>query len=232
MKLHRLALLALVLAPAIADAHITIASGPALANKSQKISFAINHGCTGLDTLKVKIDIPATGIDATSVRALPSDFGGTPIVTKNGTAVTSVEWARDPADLQATDVGYYELTIRAKVANTPFSKAPFVVTQTCRPQGGTAADDVVVVWAIGDATEPAPELVIVPTHLLGWHKFTLTTAVAAADMGIYFGDAQIVWKGTSAFSANAVVATLIGMTTGVTPLTADLAVADEIWVKY
>jgi hypothetical protein len=107
-----------------------------------------------------------------------------------------------------------------------------VVTQTCRPQGGTAADDVVVVWAIGNATEPAPNLVIVPAHVFGWHKFTLTTAVAAADMGVYFGDAQIVWKGTSAFSANAVVATLITMTTGVTALTTDLAVGDEIWVKY
>lgn len=235
MHLHRLALRAAlavsILAPALAEAHITIASGPALANKSQKISFAINHGCSGLDTLKIKIDIPATGIDGTSVRPLPSDFG-VPTVTKTGTSVTAVEWAKNPADLQASDVAYYELTIKAKVSDVPFTKAPFVITQTCRPQGGTAADDVVVVWAIGNATEPAPELVIVPSHVTGWHKFTLTTAVTNATMGTFFGDAQIVWKGTSAFSSNSLTAMLITMTAGVTPLTADLAVGDEIWVKY
>jgi periplasmic copper chaperone A len=237
MKISRFGLLA-VLLPSIASAHITIASGPALANKSgQKISFAINHGCTAtsgakLDTLSIKIDIP-TGIDATSVRALPSDFGGTPIVTKSGTNVTSVEWDRPAAELQASDVAYYELTLRLKILDVPFTKIPWVITQVCRPQGGTAADDVTVIWT-GPSTnaEPSPLLTVVPSHVTGWHKLTLTTAILAADMGVYFGDAQIVWKGTTAFSANAFTATLITMTSGVTALTADLSVGDEIWVKY
>jgi hypothetical protein len=237
MNFHRLGLL-VVLVPTIAQAHITIASGPALANKSgQKISFAINHGCTAtsgakLDTLSIRVDIPV-GIDATSVRALPSDFGATPIVTKTGNDVTSVEWDRNPADLQASDVSYYELTLRLKVLDVPFTRIPFVITQVCRPQGGTSSDDVTVIWT-GPSTnaEPSPQLVIIPSHVTGWHKLTLTTAIAAAEMGIYFGDAQIVWKGTSAFSANALVAGLIAMTPGVTSLTADLATGDEIWVKY
>jgi len=237
MKVSRLALLA-ILAPSIASAHITIGSGPALANKSgQKISFAINHGCTAaggakLDTLSIKVDIP-TGIDATTVRALPSDFGGTPAVAKTGTAVTSVTWSRNPAELQNDDVAYYELTLRLKVNDVPFTKIPWVITQVCRPQGGTPADDVTVVWT-GPSTnaEPSPNLIVVPAHALGWHKITMTTAITTAtDMGLFFGDAQIVWKGTSAFSANSFTTALIAMTTGVTPL-ATLAAGDEIWVKY
>ncbi len=237
-SLSILAFASALLVTATASAHITIASGSALANKSgQKISFAINHGCTAtsgakLDTLSISVDIPA-GIDATSVRPLPSDFGGTPTVAKTGTNVTSVTWARDPAELQASDVAYYELTLRLKVLDVPFTKIPWVITQVCRPQGGTAADDLTVVWT-GPSTnaEPSPLSIVVPSHVTGWHKFTLTTAVPAADMGLYFGDAQIVWKGTSAFSSNAFTAALITMTTGVTALTADLAVGDEIWVKY
>jgi uncharacterized protein YcnI len=237
MKVSRFALLAVFL-PSIASAHITIGSGTALANKTgQKISFAINHGCDGvggakLDTLSIKVDIP-TGIDPTTVRALPSDFGGTPIVAKTGSNVTSVTWVRNPSDLQASDVAYYELTLRLKVNDVPFTKIPWVITQVCRPQGGTVADDVTVVWTGPSSNpEPSPNLIVVPAHTTGWHKITMTTAVAAADMGIFFGDAQIVWKGTSAFSSNAFTTTLITMTTGVTALTTGLASGDEIWVKY
>jgi hypothetical protein len=60
----------------------------------------------------------------------------------------------------------------------------------------------------------------------------LTAGVAVGDFGAYFGDAQIVWKGTAAFSPNASVAELIPGTAGATTLAADLAVGDEIWVKY
>jgi hypothetical protein len=142
-------------------------------------------------------------------------------------------WTRNPADLQASDVAYYELTLCLKVNDVPFTKIPWVITQVCRPQGGTVADDVTVVWTGPSSNpEPSPNLVVVPVHTTGWHKITMTTAVAAADMGIFFGDAQIVWKGTSAFSANAFTTALITMTTGVTPLTTGLVSGDEIWVKY
>lgn len=237
MKLYRLALLALFV-PSLASAHITIASGPAIANKSgQKITFAVNHGCTDrnnnkLDTLSIQVDIP-TGIDPTSVRPMPSDFAATPVVTRNGTSVTSVKWSRDPADLQNNDLAYYEITLRLKVADFPFTRIPFVITQVCRPLGGTPDDDVTVVWT-GPSTnaEPSPQLVVVPAHSPGWNKLVLTAPVAAADLGAYFGDAQIVWKGVAAFSPNATVAALIGKTAGATVLSTDLAAGDEIWVKY
>jgi periplasmic copper chaperone A len=232
VKLYRLSMLALFV-PSIATAHISVSSGPAIANKSgQKITFAVSHGCTGandthLDTLSIKVDIP-TGIDPTSVRPMPSDFAPTPTVVKNAANVASATWSRNPTELQSDDVAYYEITVRLKVTDVPFTRIPFVITQVCRPKGGTEADDVTVMWAGADAAH----LVVVPARATGWNKITLTAAVAAKDFGVYFSDAQVVWKGTSAFSPNATVATLIGTTTGVTALTTDLAAGDEIWVKY
>jgi hypothetical protein len=245
MKYYRLAFLAL-LAPSVASAHIGIL-GPVLANKTnQKITFAINHGCTApapsgakLDTLSVRVDIPTVGIDRTTVRAMSSDLSNSPVVDRTGTdpgaTVNFVKWTRDPANLQNGDVWYYEVTIKVKTLDVPFTKIPFVITQVCRPQGGNpdGSQDVTVVWeGPSSNAEPSPQLLVVPAHATGWHKFTLTTAVAAADFGTYFGDAQIVWKGTSAFSPNMSVKDLIAVTPGVSPLTADLASGDEIWVKY
>ena len=63
----------------------------------------------------------------------------------------------------------------------------------------------------------------------GWNKYIVAAAVP--DVAALFGDAQIVWKGTAAYSANPTTAELIGATPGVTALTA-LAANDEIWVKY
>ncbi len=237
MTFYRVSLLGLFI-PSLAAAHITIVSGPAIANKSgQKVAFAVNHGCTDannnkLDTLSIQVDIPA-GIDPTSVRAMPSDFAASPVVAKTGANVTSIKWSRDPADLQGDDLAYYEITLRLKVTDVPFTKIPFVITQVCRPKGGTPADDVTVLWT-GPSTnrEPSPLLVVVPARSPGWNKLVLTTAVAATDFGAYFGDAQVVWKGTSAFSPNPTVAALITTTTGTTKLDADLASGDEIWVKY
>jgi hypothetical protein len=237
VKLYHLSWLS-VFIPSLAAAHITITSGLAVANKTgQKVTFAVNHGCTDannnkLDTLSIQVDIPA-GIDPASVRAMPSDFAPKPVVTKSGANVTSARWSRDAADLQNDDVAYYEITLRLKVMDVPFTRIPFVITQVCRRPGGTEDDDVTVVWT-GPSTnpEPSPLLVVVPAHSTGWNKLALTTAVAMKDFGTYFGDAQVVWKGTSAFSSNATISTLIGMTAGVTTLTTDLASGDEIWVKY
>lgn len=238
---HLVSILA-VSVPALATAHIGVPSGIAQANKSgQKITFGINHGCDGtggakLDTLSVEITIP-DAIDKTSVRAMPSDLDPTPLVTKASTSVTSIKWSRDPADLQDGDVAYYEVTFRAKVTDVPFTAIPFVIKQVCRPQGGDAggADDVTVTWTGPDASgnpEPSPNVYVAPIHANGWNKITVSTAVANKDLGIYFSDAQIIWRGTEAFSPNMAVNAVIGMTPGVTALTGDLAAGDEIWVKY
>lgn len=218
----------LVLATATADAHVSIASGPAVAAKSQKITFGVGHGCEGSDTLRIRVDIPA---GVTSVRALFSDFGK-PTVIKNGTTVTAVEWTKSDADVLAADDAYYELTIRARVPDAAFTQIQFNVTQVCRSSLGV---ETTALWdqPPGSTTgNPAPMLVVTPAHTPGWNKITVGRAVAAADLPTYLGDAQIVWRGAAAYSSNANTMTQIGNTPGVTALSGGLAANDEIWVKY
>lgn len=213
-----------------ADAHVSIISGPAAANKSQKITFGVGHGCTGADTLKIRVEIPA---GVTSVRALYSDFGK-PSIEGTAAAVTAVTWTKDLADLQAEDFGYYELTIRARVADVPFSTILFNVYQTCRTAGGV---ETTVPWTelpgtVGGTGDTAPGLIVVPARIPGWNKFTLAAAVPFANVPTYLGDAQIVWKGNAAYSSSAALAPMIANTPGVTALSTDLAAGDELWVKY
>ena len=213
-----------------ADAHISISSGPAFANKSgQKITLGISHGCNDTDTVKVKITIPSA---ITSVRALYSDFGR-PSVQRDAndsnpaTNIRSITWTKTDTALEG-DFGFYEITFRAKVADVPFSQIQLNVQQTCE-------DGTVEEWdqpATSTTGNPAPLLKVVPSRLPGWNKVTLGTAVSVDDLPVYFGDALIVWKGNSAFSTNANTRDMILATPGVTELTTALAAGDEIWVKY
>jgi uncharacterized protein YcnI len=217
----------------VAQAHISITSGPAIANKSQIITFGIGHGCTDandkkLDTVKIKVVIP-DGV--TGVRALSSDFGK-PALTKNGSTVTAVEWTKPASELLDGDDAYYEIKIRAAVPNTPFSKVKFVVQQTC--EDSTTHAQIVSNWdADEDSTtgEPAPQLVVVPAHSTGWTKVTVPRALTAEELATYLGDALIVWKGSAAYSSNANTAAMITATAGVTKLES-VAANDEVWVKY
>lgn len=63
----------------------------------------------------------------------------------------------------------------------------------------------------------------------GWNKFTVPAQMS--DLSVFFKDAQIVWKGSAAYSANPNIAAQIAGTSGVTALTS-LNVGDEVWVKY
>jgi uncharacterized protein YcnI len=210
-----------------AEAHISLASGPAQATRTQKITFGVGHGCAGDDTLRIRIDIPA---GVTGVRALFSDFGK-PTVIRDGTTVTAVEWTKADNDVLAGDDAYYELTIRARVPDAAFTRLQFNVTQVCRSSGGT---ETTVMWdqAPGAGGNPAPLLTVVPARSAGWNKITVGRAVTAADLPLYLGDAQIVWRGNAAYSPNANTMMQIGSTQGVTVLSGDLASGDELWVRY
>ena len=216
----------------VARAHVSISSGPATANKSQIITFGVGHGCTDandkhLDTVKVRIELPST---MTSVRGLRSDFGP-PAVTKSNT-MTVVEWTKPAADLLEGDDAYYELEVRARVPDAPLSKLKIVVIQTC--QNKTTSATVESRWEADEGAttgEPAPYLTIVPAHSTGWTKLTVPRAITQDEVAMYFGDAQILWRGTAAYSSNANTAALISTTPGVTALDG-LAANDEIWVKY
>lgn len=226
--MHKLVFVSVCLASASAAAHPHITSGPAFANTSgQLVTFGVSHGCTMKDTVKIQVDIPE---NVSSVRPLygPDGFG-LPTVTKSGSNVTTVVWEKGDYDTAGDNV-YYEFVLRLRVADVPFTKIAFNVTQTCRDASG----DTVVAWDDPDDTagSEAPKLTVVPAHTSGWNKITLPVAIADADIPAYFGDAQIVWKGSAAYAPNAAVAALIAMTPGVTALTGGLVAGDELWVKY
>jgi len=226
---HSLAFAVLCL-PLAARAHIEIDSPPATSNATNEVEFAVGHGCAGNDTFKVVIDIPA---GVTSVRPMRSDFA-IPTVAKDGSGnVTSVTWQKSTADALDADTSFYKLTIRMKVPDQPFSTLYFAAHQTCRAANG---DLSVVEWTDLPTTpanqqtgNPAAALKLVPPRVAGWNKFTVPAAMA--DLSVFFKDAQIVWKGNSAWSANPNIATQISGTSGVTALTSVNA-GDEVWVKY
>jgi uncharacterized protein YcnI len=218
--------------PGVARAHVSIASGPGFANTTQEITFGVGHGCAGADTYRVRIEIPA---DVLSVRPMRSDFGKVSVEKDTAGTITAVSWQKADADALDADLAYYKLVVRLKVPNKPFTTYFFKAHQTCRAMDGTLST---VDWSMlptdpvvdGGATdEPAPALVVLPARQPGWNKFVVAQAVA--DVSTLFSDAQIVWKGTAAYSANPNTAALITSTAGVTSLTS-LAANDEIWVKY
>ncbi len=223
-----------VLSSSIALAHVSLPSGPAQADKSgTKITFGLGHGCevgaAHYDTYKFRVEIP---VGMTAVRPMFSDFGK-PTVTKGGANVTVIEWTKAATDVLSDDDGYYEVTIRAKVPNTPFAQLPIMVHQVCL----VGSVEMTQSWDVlpGGTGNTAPVLTITPQRLnpTGWNKLTIPAGVTvpADKLGTFFGDAQIVWKGTAAFSTNSATAAMITTTAGVTALGA-LAAGDEIWVRY
>jgi uncharacterized protein YcnI len=213
-----------------ASAHISVISGPAFADTSQEITFGVGHGCEGSDTLGVRVEIPA---EIVSLRALNSDLGPAVVELDDAELVRAVSWEKNESSVLDADLNYYKLTVRVRVPNTPFVTLHFPTRQTCRTADG---EEIVVDWVstepeetASEETEPAPALTILPKRFPGWNKFTVATPVA--NLSTFFGDAQIVWKGESAYSANPFTTELIGQTEGVSALES-LEAGDEIWVKY
>ena len=225
--------LVIVSIPTLASAHVSLSSGPAAANKSQLISFGVGHGCTDtagkkLDTVKITVTIPA---GVTGVRGFRSDFGN-PTYTKNGANITAITWTKPASDLLEGDDSYYEVKLRAKVPDMPFSKLQWNVTQTC--EDSTTHAQIVVPWdqPEGSTTgEPAPIQLVVPARSAGWNKITVPRALTIEEVAMYFADALIVWRGNAAYSPNPNTLMMIGNTQGVTMLDG-VAANDELWVKY
>ena len=220
---------AVSLSAAFSAGHVSISSGPGFADTTQEVTFSVGHGCEGFDTSGVRLTIPA---GVTSVRAVPNDFGKATVEKDAAGLVTAVSWQKAPADVLPGDTAYYKLVVRFRVPNQPFTTVHFPARQTCiGADGGLMNVDWTATMPLpdGGGPEPAPALNIVPARRPGWNKYTVPAAIS--DLSIFFGDALIVWKGSAAYSANPNTASLIGMTAGVTSLTA-LAANDEIWVKY
>ncbi|MFT3710131.1 MAG: DUF1775 domain-containing protein [Archangium sp.] len=224
-------LIVAVLVPAFAAiAHISGNATPVTANATQEIVLSVGHGCEGFDTSYIRAALPA---GMSGVRAMTSDFGRATVETDGTGAPIAVNWVRDDANLIPVDTNFYKLVIRGRTPNAPFTTQFFPTEQRCKlPDGGVAISlwtDTSGMPTDAGAPEAAPQIVLVPAHKNGWNK--LTVPVAVTNLALYFSDAQIVWKDSSAFSANASVASLISTTPGVTALTS-LAANDEIWVKY
>lgn len=215
------------LASAIAEAHVSITSGPAFANTSQEVAFGVGHGCEQADTYRVQVEIPA---GVSSIRPETSDFGQVDVETDAAGAVVSVTWTKADSSVLKADSQYYKLLLRLKAPDQPFTTVYFPTRQTCRSADGT---EKVVDWVGLDesdsSVEPAPALRVVPARFPGWNKFTAATSVD--DLKDFFGDAEIVWVGSKAYSINPTTTELIAATDGVSPLTS-IAAGESIWVKY
>jgi uncharacterized protein YcnI len=220
---------ALSSSPAVALAHVSLA-GPGFAGQSQVLTFSIGHGCEGADTISLEIELPK---ELSSVRAMPSVFGPVQVKADDTGIATSVKWSKD--DAREVDDAFYQVALRAKLPDAPFTTLLFPATQVCRAADGT---ETTVEWAAtpeqvaaakeGEEPEPAPSLVILPVRARGWNKFEARTAID--DLTI-FDDAEIVWVDDAAYSANPTTKELIADEDGVEVLTKIKAGA-EIWVKY
>ncbi|HYQ44658.1 MAG TPA: YcnI family protein [Polyangiaceae bacterium] len=211
-----------------AHAHVSIASGPAFANTSGEVAFGVGHGCEGADTYRVQIEIPP---GVTSVRPETSDFGQVDVETDAAGTIVSVTWTKSDASVLDADTQYYKLLVRLKAPDQAFTKIYFPAHQTCRTTDGT---ETVVDWVGVDepaesTVEPAPTLYLLPARFPGWNKFKVDTAVD--DLKGFFGDAQIVWSGSKAYSINPATSELIAGTSGTSALTS-IAAGEQIWVKY
>jgi uncharacterized protein YcnI len=219
-----------------AEAHVSIVSGPAFAGTSQDVTFNIGHGCNGADTFRVEVRIPE---EVTSVRPLDSVFGKAVLSKDVATGkVTSVTWTKASADVLPGDTHLYRFTLRVGLPDKPFTPLFFPTIQSCRASDGTESTQE---W-IGTTTEhnhdsdagttpavdPAPYVFLYPERVPGWNKYTVTEHVH--DLTV-FKDAQIVWAGTSAYSPNPNVQTMLSQEPNTQVLEA-IHPGTEIWVKY
>ena len=220
----------LVSVAAAASAHVAISSGPAFAGGRAVVSFGVGHGCEGADTAAIDVQIPE---EITSVRGVPNIFGEADVVTDDTDAPTNVVWTKD--SVRDADDQYYTMQIRITVPETPFTVLHFKVKQTCKDAEG---EEYVTDWAAlpgdepsegEDEAPPAASLVILPARAAGWNKYTVPEELT--DLATFFGDAQIVWAGDAAYSANPTTSEMIEDEDGVDTLSKIEADA-EIWVKY
>jgi uncharacterized protein YcnI len=220
---------AATLTSSLAFAHVGVTS-PGFANQTQVLTFSVGHGCEGADTSRIEVSIPDS---VTSVRAVPNVFGSVEVKKDDNLVVKSVVWTNPQP--KAADDFYYQLQIRAKLPDAPFTTLLFPTKQTCKDAEGK---EIVVDWnatpeqaaAASDSEEvpPAPAVAILPVRKLGWNKFTVKEKLT--DLTV-FNDAQIVWAGDAAYSSNPATQEQIKNEDGVSELK-EIAANTDIWVKY
>lgn len=219
----------------LAQAHVglTAAPGP-YANATVEASFNVGHGCETLDTYSVKIRIPS---NVTGVRVMENGSFATATAETDGTGkVIAVTFTKAQGAVRAADDAFYKLVLRFKLPEAPFTTLYFPTSQVCKSPDGTKT--VTTEWsgkgepvAGAEQEEPAPALLVLPTRAPGWNKYTSVEGLEKAQLEAAFKDAQIVWAGDAAYSANPVTAGQIKEEEGVEALEA-IKPGTEFWVKY
>lgn len=222
-----------------ASAHVTVNGAGVVptANKTFEATLNVPHGCgddagNHFDTQRVETTIPT---DFVSVLPVDATFGKATVIKNETGAVTKIVWAKTEAEVLPADDHFYKLTFRGKLPDKPFTKIAFPTVQHCIGTNGvaltsewTATEDGEHDHNAPNAENPAPTLFIYPARSPGWNKYTVNEHVH--DLSV-FADAEIVWAGTAAYSANAITLDLIKADTSVTVLDA-IHPGTEIWVKY
>lgn len=212
-----------------ANAHVSV-TNKLYSNSYSQIEMTIPHGCDGFDTVKLEVTLPS-GLPG--VRPLDSEFGlATTEVDEEGN-VTKITW-KAKKTLYESDSHAYSIAFRTKTPDAVFSTLYFPTVQTClSPEGDELTSEWVGINSGHDHEAesevlPAPYAVLYPKVAPGWHQFTATDHLH--DMGI-FNDAEIVWKGDEAYSANAHTMTMIEDDATATVLS-EIHPAETFWVKY
>lgn len=242
-----------------AQAHVGVVNTQlpyAVAGKSYELVLTVPHGCADpldstkeLDTYKVEIITPAA---FTAVRPIIDGVFGKPtrVSLDNGVTTTFV-WTKAAALDSANDDQSYRIGLRGTVAATSeFTKLTFNTKQYCKNKAGS--DDIVRDWtnyaaADGTISNQSPTVKVYPPRTLGWNKFNLASTNekhTQADVKVFltdfFADAQIVWVGKGAYSANVdtttKIKTLASQDSAYSELIANASImlhaGDDIWVKY
>lgn len=226
---------------AVSHVSVDTTQGPAIAGTSHLVTLNVPHGCDGADIFRIEVQIPEGFLLS---RPVDGDFGTATVFketltepfVKHGKTYTedvrTIIWEKPEDKIKAGDTHLYRVSFRATMPDTPFATTYLKTIQTCKmPDGseqslewvGTGGHD-----SHGSTESPAPALVIYPARNPGWNQYTVNEHVH--DLSI-FKDAEIVWSGPLAYSANPLTATMIQKEKNV-DLLEMIHPGTEIWVKY
>ncbi|HEX4975816.1 MAG TPA: DUF1775 domain-containing protein [Pseudomonadales bacterium] len=212
-----------------AQAHVSVISPPAMVKATSTVELGVGHGCEGKDVARVEVTIPP---ELTSIRPRDALLGRATFEKDDTGRITKIIWTKLPGTVLPADTHYYTVSFRAKMPNTPFKMVYLPTTQYCKAGNG---EEIAVAWdqittdhANHDTSNPAPAMLIFPVRYAGWNQFT--TLEHLHDMSV-FKDAEIVWKGSAAYSSNPVTTQMIQNDSSLTPLS-EIHPGESFWVKF
>ena len=214
-----------------AYAHVSVANGPHFSGKRSVITLNVPHGCEGSDTYRIEVDLPE---GLTGTRPMDNSFGKATIEKDNEDNVVKLIWTKIDGALLDDDTHLYQVTFRGMLEINPFTTAYFPTVQFCRSSDGVESTNEWVGISAGHnhgggaETKPAPAMMVYPERYVGWNVYTIDEHVH--DLSV-FADAEIVWVGNSAYSANPNTRAQIENDASVDLLDA-IHPGTEVWVKY